>query len=159
VSEQLPLQGPRKGECGCGCQAFGTLRVRPWRSNGVTCVTRGCVCRQCIGRRSKKGGQYDQQTKGARALTGKRGRTHEEHDRAVFRWQNKKTGKHGVSGPVHNAWDKVERDDEQLRPHGDIRPFLARFALEGRRYGLVVIRDDKLRETWEAIGIENGWLP
>lgn len=63
-----------------------------------------------------------------------------------------------MSGPVHNAWDKVERDDEQLRTRGH-PPFLARFALEGRRYGLVVIRDDKLRETWEAIGIENGWLP
>jgi hypothetical protein len=146
------------GACGCGCGREGTLRVKPWRSNGVICVRLGCVCQQCVGRRSKKGGKYDQQTRGAKILTGKRGRTHEEHDRAAFRWQNKKTGKHGVSGPVHNAWDKVEKDDDVLRPHGDIRPFLARFALEGRRFGLVMFRDDKLRETWEAIGIENGWL-
>jgi hypothetical protein len=24
---------------------------------------------------------------------------------------------------------------------------------------LVVLRDDRLHETWYAIGVENGWLP
>jgi hypothetical protein len=148
------------GPCGCGkCGLEGLLRVKPWYSNGVICVRRGCTCRQCTGSRSKRGGQRDQQRKGSKTLTGKPGRSHEQHDRKAFRWENKKTNIHGVSGPVHNAWDKVEKVDEQLRPIGDTRPFLARFDLEGRRYGLVVLRDDKLHETWFAIGVENGWLP
>jgi hypothetical protein len=109
-----------------------------------------------MGRRSVKGGQSDQQSKGAKILGIGRGRKHEEHDRAAFRWQNKRSNRFGISGPVHNAWDRVEKDDNALRPIGDNRPFIARFSLDERgRFGLVVIRDDKLLESWEAIGIQN----
>lgn len=145
-----------KGECGCGaCGLFGTLRVKPWR-NGVTCVARGCSCKQCTGSKSKRGGQRDQQRKGAKLLGIQRARNDEQADRAAFRWENKRTGRTGVSGPVHNAWDKVEKVDDQLRPHGDTRPFIARFSVDTRPYGLVVMRDDRLDETLYALCLQRG---
>jgi hypothetical protein len=143
-----------KAECGCGCLKFGTLRVKPWPSNGVTCVRVGCNCKQCTSSKSKRGGQRDQQVKGAKALGMKGGRNHEQHDRAPFRWENKKTKITGVSGPVHNAFDKVEKVDNDLRPIGDNRPFIARFAIEGRKHGLIVMRDDILDESLYALCLQ-----
>jgi len=203
------------GACQCGCGKEGTYRVKPWRS-GILCVRSCTSCASCRGRRAKKGGQYDQQSKGARELASKRGKNHEEADRYAFRWQNKK-GK--ISIPIHNVWEKVEqpdrrplvvsvgwniypsrlillrsdhlaeswklleheepfypteklyvqpvftafskveKDDEAMRPIGDSRPFIARFALpQSRHYALLIFRHDQLEAMHYALGIENGYI-
>jgi hypothetical protein len=156
VSEVEPNLKANKAECGCGCGIFGTLRVKPWRSNGVTCVRRGCVCRQCVGRASKMGGQKNQQRKGAKEIAGVTGRNHEQNDRFAFRWENKRDSRYARQ--VFTAFEAMQKIDEQLRPLGDTRPFLFRADKAGSPYGLVVFRGDQLREMWEAIGIQNGWL-
>lgn len=152
-----PWSAPKnKGDCGCGCGKFATYRTKAWASNGVLCVRTCDSCRQCKGKASKVGGQRNQQNKGAKRLSGVHGKSHEQNDRFAFRWENKRDGR--VAKPVFTAFEAMQLVDDQLRPHGDNRPFIFRADKVGSPYGLVVFRDDQLREVWQAIGEQNGWL-
>lgn len=50
MTAQLPLQGPQKVACPCGCGVFGTPRKKAW-GDGLRHV-RGCApCNRCAGSR------------------------------------------------------------------------------------------------------------
>jgi hypothetical protein len=50
--DALPLPGPEKGECGCGCGLFGGLKKTPMK-DGLRHV-KGCQCARCRGRNYKR---------------------------------------------------------------------------------------------------------
>lgn len=47
MSEQLPLQGPVKQTCACGCGLFGSPKRKAF-GDGLRHI-RGCECRRCRG--------------------------------------------------------------------------------------------------------------
>jgi hypothetical protein len=66
----LPLPGPQKADCPCGCGTFGTPRRKAWR-DGLGAHVRGCPCRRCAGsRNTKKAGARERRV--ARATGGAR---------------------------------------------------------------------------------------
>ncbi len=159
MKDVTPMFKP-SGVCGCGCGREGTYRVRPWRSNGVTCVNRGCSCNQCTGYRSKKGGGRGQRD-GKKQLDIKAASSlrtgHEENDDTA--WENKA----GVSftGPAFTAWEKAEAQYENNRPVGRERLQLLRMTHPKRSYALVEMRlerNETLRQWWERLGVRKGWL-
>lgn len=128
-------QGPC--ECGTSCTAWGTLK-KPWKSNGKRCVKATCWCKQCVGSKNKKGGQRDQQGKGAKALSGMRGRRDETSDRWSFRWENKRDNRYAK--PVFEAYAKsfalaLATGPLVVEATGKLRP-----------YSLFVFRDDQIKE-------------
>lgn len=48
----LPLPGPAKTDCPCGCGTFGTPRRKAW-ADGIGPHVRGCPCRRCAGSRHR----------------------------------------------------------------------------------------------------------
>lgn len=65
----LPLPGPEKADCPCGCGLFGTVRKKTW-SDGSRHV-RSCKCRRCEGGRQKPRATV-RETKFARETGGER---------------------------------------------------------------------------------------
>jgi hypothetical protein len=147
-ADVLMLPGPEKGECGCGCGAFGTLK-RP-SADGTRCVARQCKCKRCIGRANKRRGQAKQR-QAAKALgvkLGGLGAGHEENWRAAFRTEVKATKRH--AGPVHTAYLDMRAQSEASRPIGDHRPFVATVMPPGVSYGLLIVRTDDLSAVIQA---------
>lgn len=146
------------GDCGCGCGASGVLRVKPWRSNGVRCVKRGCPCRQCLGKRSKQMGAR-RQSKAATALGVPRTALrpgHEEHMGGAVRIEVK-AGAQAI--PVWTRFLAAEAQSEAARARGDNRPFVACFEPRDSSDGLVVFRRSKLDETVAALAENLGLTP
>lgn len=52
MPDALPLPGPVKEDCACGCGLFGTPKKKKHR-DGLRHV-RGCVCKRCNGRNVKQ---------------------------------------------------------------------------------------------------------
>lgn len=52
MSDVLPLPGPQKGDCPCGCGLFGTVRKKKM-ADGLNHVAR-CQCKRCAGSRYGK---------------------------------------------------------------------------------------------------------
>lgn len=52
MTQQLPLQGPRKMYCVCGCDKYGSPRRKVWRGETVGHV-KLCECNRCTGGRVK----------------------------------------------------------------------------------------------------------
>lgn len=50
---QLPLPGPLKRDCVCGCGTFGSPRRKAWQ-DGLGPHSKLCPCRRCEGSRHKK---------------------------------------------------------------------------------------------------------
>lgn len=140
------------GPCGCGCGKEGTLRVRPWRSNGVTCVTRGCPCKQCMGKANQSRGRRSQ-TKAARRMH-IRPTTHEENMRGAHRVQHKEDKAH--AGPIYRVWDRLLDEDNYKRPLGDTRPLVQSFSQQGRSGGLLLIEDTD-EAVW-ALAVQRGFV-
>lgn len=69
MSDQLPLPGPAKVDCPCGCETFGTPRVKAW-ADGLHHV-KACPCRRCVGgRQSAKARRREHRV--AKAMGGRR---------------------------------------------------------------------------------------
>lgn len=140
--DQLPLQGPRKGDCACGCGLFGTLRKRP--ENHV----RGCPCAKCRGKRNRaKGDSKARKARKALNLHGSNTR-HEEHWSGTVRVEVKAGAQ---INPIWTRYRLAEEQSEAQRPFGDNRPFIMVAMPDGMNDGLVLFRLSRLRDTAEAL--------
>lgn len=112
----LPLQGPQKADCGCGCGLFG--RPVKQRNDHV----RGCPCIPCRNGRNSKGGKarHRRFAKDAGISQGYRGSSDEERWRDHFRWEIK-SGKQ--VDPIVTRYELARAQSELTRPVGDPRPF------------------------------------
>lgn len=126
----LPLSGPLKQDCPCGCGRFGVLKFGPLKH------VKGCTCRSCAGRRAFKTGHRSEKP-AAQKLglipKGGRARHHEEHQGGALRYENK-TG--GAARPVITAFRNVRGQSEASRPYGDHRPFVGTFDYDGLHVGV-----------------------
>lgn len=138
------------GPCGCGCEAYGTYRSRPWK-NGQLCVRRVCSCAHCVGKRSRSKG--DSKARTGRKTLGISGANtrHEELWGGALRVEFKAGGQ---ISPAYNAFLRCERQSEAARPIGDNRPFGAIFMPEGTRDGVLVVRLSKVADVAVAV-LEN----
>ena len=150
----LPLQGPDKGDCGCGCGAFGTLK-RAW-SDGSRCVARQCKCKRCMGRANKRKGQTKQRSaaKAVGIVVNRVGAGHEENYGGSLRIEAKSGAQ---VGPIHPRDLAAKSQSEAARSIGDPRPFAFMAMPDGASYGLLVVSTDDLAAVVQAL-IENwGW--
>lgn len=127
----LPLQGPRRGDCACGCGLWGTLRRRPLDH------VRLCKCKQCQGKRNRSKG--DRKAREARKQLGIGGANtrHEELWGGDIRVEVKAGAQ---IQNVFNAFLKCEQQSENHRPIGDWRPFAMIAMPDGTKDGLVIMR-------------------
>lgn len=147
--EQLPLPGPEKVDCPCGCGLFG----RPTRNGHVKgCSgTPGRPCRHCIGRRSRaKGKRKQRDARKALGIPGlSLGVDEEELWRGPIRVEVK--AGHNDTMPIDTRYRKMRAQSEAARPVGDNRPFAAVAMPPGVSYGIVMIRTDELEAVVGAI--------
>lgn len=116
------------GACGCGCGKEGTLRVKAWR-DGVVCVSRGCTCPRCRGKRNRaKGDAAGRKIRKQLGLAGANTR-HEEHWSGPSRTESKEGG---IARPVITAHQNAKNQSEAARPIGDNRPFVGSFTYRGK---------------------------
>lgn len=139
------------GDCGCGCGAFGTFRVKAW-SNGVRC-TRNCdrlKCPRCRGRASRSKGDA-KAAKARRALNAMGVATrHEEGWGGALRIEAKAGAQ---VGPILTRYLAAKNQSEAARPRGDNRPFVMA-AMPDRGPGLLVVEIDELARVVAAL-LEN----
>lgn len=147
MSDVLPLQGPEKGPCGCGCGLYGALRSKPWRS-GVRCVRRGCPCPSCRGgKRRAKGDAKASKARRTLGLGGPRSR-HEESWRGAVLTEVKAGTK---AKPVQTFYRVCRDQSDQSRAIGDGRPFVAVAMPDGESSGYAVMRLEDLALILEAL--------
>lgn len=109
---------------------------------------RGCVCKPCIGRRSRRKG-LRKQNEARKALGVPKTRnasqsSNEENWRHVFRWEVK-SGR--MAGPSATQFLAAEKQAEQNKVLGDTRPCGVVFMPDGwGSEGLVVVR----LSTWRT---------
>lgn len=150
MTDQLPLQGPQKGECGCGCGVYGTLK-HPNRA-GVRCV-RGCTCPSCRGKRNRASGGR-KQSKAARALGIPRTSGMHPGNEETFGGTIRVEIKSGAQvGPIDTRFRAAEAQSEAQRPFGDHRPFCMVAMPKGTQDGIVLIRLSAVHE-WAAALVE-----
>jgi hypothetical protein len=141
-----------KADCPCGCGLYGTVR-----SSG--CV-KGCTCRRCKGRNSKRNGQR-QQARAFTALGRPTSQLHPGHEESItgaLRLEVKATK--AEASVVLTAFDRMRAQSEAARPIGDNRPFVG-VAMDpaGRNRGVVLIELDDLAEAVAALVEALGMLP
>jgi hypothetical protein len=140
-------QGPC--ECGTdGCELWGTLKKE--NRAGVRCV-RGCRCRSCIGRASKRMGGR-KQAKAVTALGIPRSSLHPGHEE--FLGGSIRVEVKSGAGDCKPAWTRYtacEAQSEQHRPIGDHRPFCAVLMPPGESDGVVLVRLSNLHEFVAAM--------
>lgn len=152
MTEHWSALKPPPQECGCGCGLIGPLRVKPWR-DGTLCVKRGCVCRRCLGRRSRsKGDTKALKARKALGIPGANTR-HEEHLGGGVRWEAKAGAQ---VKPMWTAFLKAEQQSEQVRAMGDTRPFVMTAAPDGDSDQLFACRLSVLPEVIAAIAEQWG---
>lgn len=137
------LPGPRKGPCPCGCPLYGT----PLR--GKIGHVRGCGCRRCGGKRSRRTG-LEAQREGARGVgvprVGSMWPGHEEDYRGALRVESKAGGQ---VGPIITRFLAAEAQSEAKRPIGDHRPFAMIAAHE--KCQVLVFRVSAARDVLSAL--------
>lgn len=143
------LPGPVKGYCECGdfgeeCGLFGTLG-KPDRVGRRH--VRGCPCKSCLGRRSRRSGVSKQRVaRKAMGIAGpSMGADHEENWRGNVRLEVKSGARE--ASPVQTRFLACEAQSEASRPIGDNRPFAAIFMPPGTSEGFVVVRLSQLEEV------------
>lgn len=134
-----------KGECGCGCGKFGTLK-KPNRA-GVRCVIRTCTCPSCRGKNSRRKG--DRQANVARKALGAIGANsrHEEHWGGALRIEAKAGAQ---VGPILTRYLAAKNQSEAARAIGDNRPFVMA-AMPDKGPALLVIELDELAQVLAAV--------
>lgn len=135
-----PRLKPDPEPCSCGCGKIGQLRLKTWRGETVPHI-RACVCRRCMGKRSRQGGLRRQST--VRDAMNIVGGSDEEKWASVF--QNEvKSGKQ--VGPAWTWWVKAEQQAlASQADHGSLhKPARIFLEPEGVNDGIVMVR----RSTW-----------
>lgn len=128
-------------ECPCGCGATG----QPTKKGHVrSCDKRKCA--SCRNRSNRNNGRRKQRD-GVRAL-GTYDVTNEENVGGLLRTEVKSGG---IAAPVWTRFLASEKQSEQNRPTGDVRPFVALYMGEGTSDGLVVFRLSKIAETVQSL--------
>jgi len=147
MSEHVNYLKP-KGECGCGCGKFGTLK-KPNRA-GIRCVSRECVCNSCRGKNNRRKG--DRKAATARKQLGAMGANsrHEEHWGGGLRIEAKAGAQ---VGPILTRYLAARNQSEASRAIGDNRPFVMA-AMPDKGPGLLVIEMDELEQIVAAL-LEN----
>lgn len=137
-----------KGDCGCGCGAWGTLK-KPNRA-GVRCVSHQCKCPSCRGKNNRRKG--DRKAATARKALGAMGANtrHEEHWGGGLRIEAKAGAQ---VGPILTRYLAAKNQSEAARPIGDNRPFVMA-AMPDRGPGLVVMEIGDLEQIVAAL-LEN----
>jgi len=141
-----------KGECGCGCGLYGTLK-KPNRA-GIRCVKRDCTCASCRNKRNRtKGDRRAAKARKTLGLIGANSR-HEEHYGGPVRYENKAGAQ---VGPILTRYLAARAQSEAARPIGDNRPFVFSASPDGVSYDLFIVRSDELEavvfamaEAWGA---------
>lgn len=146
------------GDCGCGCGGFGTLRTKPWRSNGVTCLKRGCPCRQCLGGRSKRSGAK-RQAKATTALGVPRSSIRAGHEEFLGGTVRIEVKSGAQTLPVWTRYLAAEAQSNEARSIGDHRPFVACFEPKGTTDGLIVFRRSEVEQVVAALAEQLGVTP
>ena len=125
------MLGPRKGDCACGCELWGTLKRRPLDH------VKNCKCRQCMGKRNRSMG--DAKARKARKALGIAGANtrHEEHWGGPVRLEIK-AGKQVQ--PIYTRFLLAEQQSKAGSALGDIRPFAMVAMPEGTSDGIVLMR-------------------
>lgn len=143
------LPGPEKGECGCACGLFGTLK-KPNRAN-IRCV-RGCRCRSCLGRLNRQKGQRKQRVaqKALKIPGSSLGANHEELWRGLVRVEVKAGGQ---VQPAFNQFLRMEAQAEAARAIGDGRPFVGIAMPEGVTDGIVMFRLSRMSDVVACLHI------
>ena len=154
MNDVQPRLKENVGDCGCGCGRAGTLRVRPWK-DGTVCVSRGCECPRCIGKRNKQLGQR-KQAKAVSKLGVPRSSLRPGHEELLGGTVRIEV-KAGVQvRPAVTAFERMERQSEAQRPVGDHRPFVGVAMPEGSSDGVVLIRLSVLPEAVAALAEQLG---
>lgn len=129
-------------ECICGCGAVGAATKR----GHVRSCDRS-KCASCRNRANRKGGLRKQRA-GIRAIGAPVGVGDEENIGGGLRTEVKSGG---IAQPVWTKFLASEKQSEQNRPTGDVRPFVALFMGSGTSDGLVVFRLSHVAETVQAL--------
>lgn len=142
-----------KGDCGCGCGIYGTLK-RPSR-DGTRCVARLCVCKRCLGRSNRKRGLAKQRaaTRKLGLSHGQYAGTHEEALSGPVRTEHKATAR--SAGPVATAYELTRAQADAAKSYGDIRVFVASFTPPGSSRCYFVVRDDDLEPF--VVALAEAW--
>lgn len=141
-AQVTPNLKPDPEPCVCGCGVVGM----PTKKGHVrNCDRRKCA--SCRNRANRKGGMRKQRT-GIRALGAPVGVGDEENIGGYLRTEVK-SGL--IAQPVWTKFLASEKQSEQNRPVGDLRPFVALFMGSGTSDGLVVFRLSKVAETVQAL--------
>lgn len=139
----VEILGPTKGECGCGCGMFGTLRKAPAGH------VRGCDCKRCQGKRNRtKGDSKARTARKALGISGAMSR-HEEHWGGRCRVEMKAGAQ---VGPIATRFDAARAQSEAARPHGDNRPFMMVAMPDGRKDGIVLMALSEFVACYGQIG-------
>ncbi|MBF83417.1 MAG: hypothetical protein CL489_02965 [Acidobacteria bacterium] len=140
----LPLPGPVKADCPCGCGLFGRP-VKKRRGH-----IRGCPCKPCLAGRNAQRGKA-QHRKVARRIgavgAGRGASSHEESWRGPWRVEVK-TG--AQVGPILTRWRAAKAQSDASKALGDWRPFvfIADPAVKGAP-ALAVLELDELLKMGE----------
>lgn len=132
---------PEPIECPCGCGATG----QPTKKGHVrSCDKKKCA--SCRNRGNRDRGRKKQRT-AVRSL-GTYDVTNEENIGGLLRSEVK------AGAQVNPVWTRFllsEKQSEQNRPIGDMRPFVALFMPDGTKDGLIVFRLSAIAETVQAL--------
>lgn len=141
--------------CGCGIQARLLAKAG---KDGIQHV-RGCRCRRCLGRRSRKSGLQAQRS-AARSLGIPQLAPWLPSDEENFAGSLRVEVKSGQQvRPMDTAFQKARSQSEAARAVGDVRPFLmvAKVSPEGKD-GIVAFRISDLKAVTYALAEHLGLL-
>lgn len=141
----LPLQGPEKAACPCGCGLFGKPVTK--RHGHI----RGCSCRPCLNGRNSQGGKRRHRSfaKAAGIATGRFRTSEEEAWRDRYRWEVKSGAQ---VQPIVTRYQLAKRQSDATVRIGDSRPFA--FGVQPNQAAdpaLVVIEASVHREREELL--------
>jgi hypothetical protein len=157
MSEVEPNFKPEIAPCVCGCGVEARPVLKAFKDGSRH--AKGCDCRQCKGRRSRKTGLEAQRRAAKRlgvpAVNSMRP-SNEELYPGLVRTEVKSGA---IVRPMYTAYLKAEAQSEAARARGDLRPFVmaARMNPQGKD-GLIVFRESKLEETVYALAVQLGLI-
>jgi hypothetical protein len=149
MDDQLPLPGPKKAFCPCGCGLFGTPT-----KNGHIRLCKGppdAPCYMCRGRRNRTQGKKKQRV--ARKALGIPGLSLGVDEEELWRGAVRVEVKSGKAdtGPVDTRYRKSRAQSDASRAYGDNRPFAAITMPPGMSDGYATVRLSEVVEFAYAV--------
>jgi hypothetical protein len=160
VADQLPLPGPEKGYCECtilegGCGRFGLLgKPDPVGRRHA----RGCPCRRCIGRRSRRQGKAKQRQ--ARKLLGIPGLSLGTDEEELWRGHVRVEVKSGArdTKPIDVRYRATRKQSDYSKAYGDHRPFASVAMPPGMSSGYAIVLLDDVPQFAVAVVESLGYV-